>query len=84
MGKEEGCWLQGRGAAACPGLGLSSQGPGMENNEGTPSPPPHRGVAAGGSFLFPQACSFVCVFIGGSREFFCLLLFPFFFCLAFG
>lgn len=77
MGKEEGCWLQGRGAATCPGLGLSSQGLGRENNEGSPKPP--LGVDAGASFLFPQACSFVCVFIGGSGEFFCLLLFPFFF-----
>lgn len=34
----------------------------------------------------PQACSFVCVcvFIGGSGEFFCLLLFPIFFFFLFG
>lgn len=32
----------------------------------------------------PTSLLFVCVFIGGSGEFFCLLWFPFFFCLAFG
>lgn len=83
-GKRGGVLAAGQGGCNLLGLGLSSQAWGGRTMRGAPSPP--LGVDAGASFLFPQACSFVCVFIGGSGEFFCLLLFPFFFFLglAFG
>lgn len=76
----------GQGGCNLSGLGLSSQAWG-ENNGGSLAPATPRG-RCWCSFLFPQACSFVCVcVIGGSGEFFCLLLFLslfFFFGLPFG
>lgn len=74
----------GQGGCNLSGLGLSSQAWG-ENNGGSLAPATPRGRCCC-SFLFPQACSFVCVCIGGSGEFFCLLLFLsfFFFGLPFG
>lgn len=77
MGKEEGCRPQCRGSCNLSGAGIVITRPGEGEQWGEPPAP--LGVDAAASFLFPQASSFVCVFIGGSGEFFCLLLFPFFF-----
>lgn len=77
MGKEEGCRPQCRGGCNLSGAGIVITRPGEGEQWGEPPAP--LGVDAAASFLFPQASSFVCVFIGGSGEFFCLLLFPFFF-----
>ena len=72
------------GAAGCRAGGLQPVQAGIvitslgREQWGEPGSPTPR-ARCWGSFLFPQACSFVCVCIGGSGEFFCLLWFPFFF-----
>lgn len=79
MGKEEGCWLQGSGAATCPGLELSSRAWGGRTMRGPPAPPRGR---CWWELPLPQACSFVCVrvcLLGGQGNSFVCFCFSFFF-----